>query len=66
MTRFIEKNDFRSRNVSLFGTSGGGKGKEVDFMEGLLDAKDASVKGKFFCPLRQSYTVLSVNYINGC
>jgi len=49
MTKFIEKNDFKSRNVALFGTSGGGKGKEVDFMEGLLDAKDASVKGKFFC-----------------
>jgi len=49
MTKFIEKNDFKSRNVALFGTSGSGEGKEVDFMEGLLDVKDASVKGKFFC-----------------
>lgn len=49
MKKFIENNDFKSRNVALFGTSGGGEGKEVDFMEDLLNDKGAFVKGKFFC-----------------
>jgi len=49
MKKFIEKNDFKSRNVALFGTSGGGEGKGVDFMEDLLKNKGAFVKGKFFC-----------------
>ena len=49
MKKFIEKNDFKSRNVALFGTSGGGEGKEVDFMEDLLKNEGAFVKGKFFC-----------------
>ena len=49
MKKFIENNDFNSRNVALFGTSGGGVGKETDAMETLLKNKDAFVKGKFFC-----------------
>ena len=49
MKKFIENNDFNSRNVALFGTSGGGVGKETDAMETLLKKKDAFVKGKFFC-----------------
>ena len=49
MIMFIKKNDFSSRNVALFGTSGGGEGKETDAMEILLKNKDAFVKGKFFC-----------------
>ena len=49
MTKFIEKNDFKSRNVALFGTSGGGEGKETEVMEAMLKDKDAIVKGKYFC-----------------
>jgi len=49
MKKFIEKKDFKSRNVALFGTSGSGEGTEVDFMEDLLKNKGALVKGKFFC-----------------
>jgi flavodoxin I len=49
MTKFIEENDFKSRNIALFGTSGGGEGKEVEFMEYLLKNKGAFVKGKYFC-----------------
>jgi len=49
MTEFIEKNDFKSRNIALFGTSGGGEGKETEVMENMLIDKVANVKGKFFC-----------------
>jgi flavodoxin len=49
MMDFIENNNFKSRNVALFGTSGSGKGFEVQEMEKALNAKEASVIGKFFC-----------------
>ena len=49
MTKFIENNDFKSRNVALFGTSGGGEGKETEFMQSMLTDKDANIKGKYFC-----------------
>jgi flavodoxin len=49
MMEFIENNNFKSRNVALFGTSGSGKGLEVQEMEKALNAKEASVIGKFFC-----------------
>ena len=49
MTKFIENNDFKSRNVALFGTSGGGEGKETEAMEIMLKDKEANVKGKYFC-----------------
>jgi flavodoxin I len=49
MTNFIEKNDFTGRKVALFGTSGGGEGKETEVMETLLKDKGALVKGRFFC-----------------
>jgi flavodoxin I len=49
MIQFIENNDFKSRNVALFGTSGGGEGKETEKMEHMLKQKDANVKGKYFC-----------------
>lgn len=45
MIKFIEENDFKSRNVALFGTSGGGEGKELKEMEEQLKIK---IKGKFF------------------
>ena len=49
MKKFIEKNSFKSRNIALFGTSGGGEGKETEVMETMLTDKDAIVKGKYFC-----------------
>ena len=49
MMEFIENNNFKSRNVALFGTSGSGKGLEVQEMEKALNAKEASIIEKFFC-----------------
>ncbi len=49
MIRFIDNNDFKSRNIALFGTSGGGEGKETEVMETMLINKGAIVKGKYFC-----------------
>jgi len=49
MKKFIENNYFKSRNIALFGTSGGGEGKETEVMETMLTDKDAIVKGKYFC-----------------
>ena len=49
MTRFIDNNDFTSRTIALFGTSGGGEGKETEVMETMLNSKDAMVKGRYFC-----------------
>lgn len=49
ITTFIENHDFKSRNVALFGTSGGGIGKEVTVMEDQLNSKEACIRGKYFC-----------------
>jgi flavodoxin len=49
LIKFIENNDLASRNIAVFGTSGGGEGKETDAMEILLKNNGALVKGKFFC-----------------
>ena len=37
MIKFIEDNNFKSRNVALYGTSGSGKGIEVEGMENILN-----------------------------
>lgn len=47
MITFIEENVFN--NVALFGTSGGGRGKEVKEMETILNTKNADIHGAFFC-----------------
>ena len=49
MITFIEDNNFKSRNVALFGTSASGKGIEVTEMENILNTKGACIKGTFFC-----------------
>jgi len=49
MTKFIENNVLKSRNVALFGTSGGGEGKETESMENMLKEKNANVKARYFC-----------------
>lgn len=47
--KFIEANDFKGRQVALFGTSGHGEGYEVKAMTGALKGKGAIVKGSFYC-----------------
>ncbi len=49
MMDFIEANDFQGRKVALFGTSGGGMGKELIDMEVALKKKNVIVRGRFFC-----------------
>lgn len=47
--KLIASNDFAGRKVALFGTSGGGKGREVVALEKMVTAKGAEVIGKFYC-----------------
>ena len=49
LRRFIARNDFKERQVALFGTSGSGEGSEVRAMEELLKAKGALIRGSFYC-----------------
>jgi len=49
LRRFIARNDFKGRQVALFGTSGDGKGNEVKAMAELLKPTGALIKGSFFC-----------------
>jgi len=49
MIQFIENNDFTSRDIALFGTSGGGEGKETEAMKCMFKEKNANVKGTYFC-----------------
>jgi flavodoxin I len=47
--KFVARNDFDGRKVALFGTSGGGKGNEVEALGKMVTAKGAKVMGKFYC-----------------
>jgi flavodoxin I len=47
--KLVASNDFDGRKVALFGTSGGGKGREVEALEKMVLAKGAKVMGKFHC-----------------
>ena len=49
LRKFIAENDFKGRQVALFGTSGAGKGNEVKAMAELLKPKGALIKGSFYC-----------------
>ena len=49
MKSFIEDNDFSSRTIALFGTSAGGCGSEIDSMQMMLDKKNVTIKGRFYC-----------------
>ena len=49
LTEFIDGNNFDGRKVALFGTSGDGKGKEVQALEETLTAKGAKISGRFYC-----------------
>lgn len=46
---FIEKNEFKKSKVALFGTSGGGIGKELNQMEEILKKKQAKIIGRYSC-----------------
>jgi len=46
---FIARNDFKGRQVALFGTSMGGRGDEVRVMEELLKWEGALIRGSFYC-----------------
>tara|TARA_B100001971_G_C17939889_1_gene407088 strand:+ start:148 stop:567 length:420 start_codon:yes stop_codon:yes gene_type:complete len=47
--KFVASNAFNGRQVALFGTSGGGKGREVEALEKMVTVKGAKVMGKFYC-----------------
>ncbi len=49
LKKLIARNDFDGRKVALFGTSGRGKGREVEALEKMVTAKGAKVAGKFYC-----------------
>jgi len=49
LRKFIAENDFRGRQVVLFGTSGNGRGDEVRAMEALLRPMGALVRGRLYC-----------------
>jgi len=49
LRKFIARNDFKGRQVALFGTSGNGEGTEVRVMEELLKPKGALILGSFCC-----------------
>ena len=49
LAEFIDGNNFDGRKVALFGTSGDGKGKEVEALEETVTAKGAKISGRFYC-----------------
>ena len=49
LREFIARNDFKGRQVALFGTSGRGEGNEVKAMEELLKPKGALIRDSFYC-----------------
>ena len=55
LRRFIAKNDFKGREVALFGTSGNGEGHEVKTIEELLKPKGALIRGSFYCQGRSFF-----------
>jgi len=55
MSKFITGNDFKDRQVALFGTSGDGNGDEVRAMEELLKPADALIRGNFYCKGRSFF-----------
>ena len=55
LRKFIARNDFKERQVALFGTSGSGEGAEVRAMEELLKLKGALIRGSFYCQGKSWY-----------
>jgi flavodoxin len=46
---FVQANDFKGKQVALFGTSGAGEGKQLHDITDALKAKGATIKGTFDC-----------------
>lgn len=61
MEKFIRKNDFTGRKVALFGTSGRGEGKEVQYMADALKQKGAIVIGSYYCK-GKSFVVVNMGH----
>jgi len=59
MLEFIGKSDLSGRKVAVFGTSGGGIGRELDDMEAALRERGALVLGRFSCKGR---TFILINW----
>ena len=55
LRKFIARNDFKGRQVALFGTSGNGRGDEVRAMEKLLKPTEALIMGSFYCQGRSFF-----------
>ena len=49
LKQLIDGNNFDGRKVALFGTSGAGKGQEVEALEETVAAKGAEISGRFYC-----------------
>jgi len=49
MMKFIESNDFSDKKIGLFGTSGSGKGTELEDMKTALEAEGAKIQGTYSC-----------------
>jgi len=49
LRKFISRNDFKGRQIALFGTSGDGEGKEVKAMAELLKPAGTLIRGSFYC-----------------
>ncbi|MFC1983490.1 flavodoxin family protein [Chloroflexota bacterium] len=49
LLKFIAENNFKERQVALFGTSGSGEGEEVRVTEEMLKPTGAVIKGSFYC-----------------
>jgi len=49
LRKFIAENDFKGRQVALFGTSGSGEGAEVRVMAELLKPTGALIRDSFYC-----------------
>ena len=55
LRKFIAENDFKGRQVALFGTSGSNEGAEVRAMEEMLKPKGALIRGSFYCQGKSWY-----------
>ena len=46
---FIKSDDFSGKKIGLFGTSGNGKGSELQEMKRILEAQGARLQGDYSC-----------------
>ena len=61
MVKYIETNDFTSRKVALFGTSGKGEGREVQSMTETLKQKGAVILGSYYCK-GKAFVVINIGH----